>query len=432
MNKYFYIIVLFTIIIFGCHQPTEDNIKTENNIPTYFISGIVSLSDPSIDVSETTVKLNYYNSQEPVITKPHSDGLYIFNDIPDGMYNIEFTLYGYEKGTINAFAVNKENVVNKNILLKKSYNYSDYFLTNDADIYVIGRAKENNISKAAYWINGIKYVLEGGENGYANGLKIWNNDAYIVGSYYDPSSTYVYDQMACYWLNGVKYNLQCSTGGEASAVYIYNSSVYIAGSYNNGSKYIPCYWKNDIKYDLPIDGNDSYNRTSGIIVDNNDVYISGYCGTYNTGYWKNGIWTELPNGYFTNGISVFNNKVYTVGSYIPTPGYTGACYWENQNQVTLPGGGHANSIFIYNNEVYISGFKSNDYKTCYWVDGLRTDLNSGYVDSGYGIFVLDNIIYIAGSYREGSVSYPCFFVGEKEFHLSDGIDHAMGIVVNKK
>jgi hypothetical protein len=432
MNKYFYIMVVFSFILFGCHQTTGEDIQaTEDNIQTYFISGIISLSDSSFNVSEAIVKLNYYNSQDPVTTKPYSDGLYIFNNISSGMYNIEVTLYGCERGTISAFAVNEENVINKDILLKKSYNYSDYFPTNDVDIYVIGRVKENNISKAAYWINGIKYILEGGENGYAQGLKILNNDVYIVGSYYDQNSTYVYNQMACYWLNGVKYNLPCSTGGEATAIDIYNSSVYIAGTYKNEYKNLPCYWQDGIKHDLPIDGTDSYNGASGIVIDNKDIYISGYCGSSNTCYWKNDVKYDLPNGYFSDDISVFNNKVYTVGSYIPTPGYSGSCYWENQDQVILSGA-WANSIFIYNNKIYISGYKSDDYKTCYWVDGLRTDLNSGYGNSGFGIFVLDNIVYIAGSYMEGSMYYPCFFVGEKEFHLSDGIDYATGIVVNKK
>ena len=68
---------------------------------------------------------------------------------------------------------------------------------------------------------------------------------------------------------------------------------------------------------------------------------------------------------------------------------------------------------------YVSGYSviDNRYKACFWVDGVRTDLDTpaGMYSMGNSIGVIDGKVYVGGSYFGTSYDYkPCYwFDGER-------------------
>jgi hypothetical protein len=80
----------------------------------------------------------------------------------------------------------------------------------------------------------------------------------------------------------------------ASGIAVSGMDVYVIGYFDSVN---PIYWKNGILHKLSGGGSEnSTNNQNGIVLLNNDVYISSTISSY----WKNDTLTGLGNGYATN------------------------------------------------------------------------------------------------------------------------------------
>jgi hypothetical protein len=179
----------------------------------------------------------------------------------------------------------------------------------------------------------------------------------------------------------------------------------------------PCYWKNGVKYILPIPaGTDGY--TSGITVNGNDVYITGYYYNDGTGtacYWKNGIRNDIGGANNTNAIAVSGNDVYIAGSFSDGSNAY-ACYWKNGNKINLSSIGDywvAEGIALSGTDVYITGFyaynNGGGMQGCYWLNGTRHDLSGNGLAAGT-VAISGANVYMAGMYRNGENSNACYWL----------------------
>jgi hypothetical protein len=112
------------------------------------------------------------------------------------------------------------------------------------------------------------------------------------------------------------------------------------------------------------------------------------------------------------GFSVYGqspDRVYIAGSFTDVATET-ACYWVDGTRVVLPDGTRALRIAVENGIVYVAGYFRNSrggHQLCYWVDGVKHDLNSDNIfDYNIGgwsdMAVTDGKVYVISFGREGS------------------------------
>jgi hypothetical protein len=238
-------------------------------------------------------------------------------------------------------------------------------------------------------------------NGYANSVYVAGSVTHIAGTTYVCSEGgTVRTPVAAYWKNGVRTDLErpeahARSASEAQQVVVANGSVYVAGYVTGDNGQLPVYWKDGKAVyltDLPYEGTRA--RASNILVEGNDVYVSGavlFDSAYPV-YWKNGKAFELPipSGYQGTAvplpISVSNGDVYVFGhlhrlrtrtiadtSEIPV-------YWKNGelNRI-LPSEtdrGYSYGGAVYNGVPYSAGatVAGTLYTPAIWADKLRRNL----------------------------------------------------------
>ena len=196
-----------------------------------------------------------------------------------------------------------------------------------SDIYTGGQLYEAPIRHALYWKNSSgATVLASDNNGRAiiNGICAAGSDLYAAG--YAGNNGKL-------WKNGTEISLPNSTGCEFKAIAVSGTDVYVTG--NIGARTIR-YWKNNSHTDITVPaGREIY--STGIAVENNDVYIAGWESTGTVliaKYWKNGNEVVLGDGVrhsYTSGIAVKDGKVYVAGNQVAAnttfPYY--ATLWED-------------------------------------------------------------------------------------------------------
>jgi hypothetical protein len=322
-------------------------------------------------------------------------------------------------------------------------------------------------SGACYWKNGVRIGLpvpEGTTSSSAIAITVSDGSVYVAGNYYDDSSS---SSRLCYWKDGVMTDLSLPEGFQETnywtsvyTIIVSQGSIYIAGRYElPGSRYYACYWKDGVrtdleegtsfssrnsiaiadgsfyavsnpansgitlnagywkdgtKIDLPVPERATWQRTTGITISDDSIFVTGYyyIGTYGDSdyrleycYWKDGTRTELPfpeeaipayNG--AGAIATLGGATYVAGKYATSTQYsdelplpvTLPCYWKDGGRTDLPiptgaGGLYANvgAIAALGNSVYITGYYASCLdgtvdslitKACYWKDGKRIDL----------------------------------------------------------
>ncbi len=266
-------------------------------------------------------------------------------------------------------------------------------------------------------------------NGDLSGYSI-----YTVGQYYDNG------WKGCYWKNLERTDLNGNlTSITVNDIFLSDGNVYVSGHYNTGSLIeIPCYWKNTERIDL-VGGSEYQAYTCAIYVENGIVYTAGryYNGIKNIPcYWVNTTLTDItdyPNSTAEiTDIKVENGDVYLSGKYsVPSssgPNDYKACYWKNgviydmstNNSVST-------SIFIADDNVYLGGGYNpinagSSYNLCYWKNEVKSDINSfGNITDMY---VSNGIVYTSGD--DGDK--PCFWKDNKKTVLS-GIYRSNSIFV---
>ena len=204
--------------------------------------------------------------------------------------------------------------------------YSSGIAVPNDTVYTSGhyRTHSNYTNTACYWTNEIRTDLSVPEA--AHNVSAYTTDIIVVGDSVYVSGYCFNPYTACYWVDGNRIDLPLPE--ESTDVYTYDISVhdgivYVTGSYSNSinrgesvSPRVPdisripdicvlpaappskaCYWANGIRTDLSIpEGADT--RVSGITVQNDTVYVSGY---YSYGshliacYWVNGERIDLTS-----------------------------------------------------------------------------------------------------------------------------------------
>lgn len=276
---------------------------------------------------------------------------------------------------------------------------------------------------ACFWKNDILTAQITRNSCSANSIFISNGNIHITGSWFWNEL-----QVAYYWHenSGTFHDLRVTnykTVGKS--IFVYGKDVYIAGYYqlDKHSNRQACYWLNENIVYLSPSG-ESY--ANSIYVHNNDIYVAG--GYENRAcYWKNSTRIDLQNNAGINSIVATNNYVYAAGFFTNEESRI-SCYWIDGVKTDLSSSGYseANSIFIQNGNVYIAGYTAigDTVTACFWKNDVRTDLYSSNIwgeSSWYAgeistlpatansIFVFDDDIYIAGRYRTENGEFACYW-----------------------
>lgn len=248
---------------------------------------------------------------------------------------------------------------------------------------------------------------------------------------------------AGYWINGTWETLPDSISSynySVTAIVTDASGNVYAGGYCNSSSNRGCagYWRNGQWIPLS-NGVDSSNSNgcfvSAVAVDAlNNVYAGGYCNSSSNiksaGYWKNGIWTTLPNGvdsvnFRGCGVTAFvvdaSGSVYAGGYSMDNSNVVYAGYWKNGTWTILPNGVDSTNTdgcmveslaLDVSGNVYACGKCNNSLNipsAGYWMNGVWTTLSNG-IDSSNSngccgnslVIDVSGNIYIGGYCTTGS------------------------------
>jgi hypothetical protein len=233
------------------------------------------------------------------------------------------------------------------------------------DLYVVGNesgtTNDEHYSRACYWKNGEKYILDPeGNNSRAVGIITIGNDVYICGTKIvlnepiDYTKPYSYRQrienstyIIVVWKNGQEftvkdYTFKLNADEEyynfirepwCIGIYNYRSNFIIVGSVNGKS----VYWHNGQEYLISENG-----RINSAYINDENIYFAGYTNTGEEYIKKS-----------HDGSETIEHRMV-------------AKYWVNGKEIVLSEGNcdsTARDIFVYNNEVYIVGSESinNNY-----------------------------------------------------------------------
>jgi hypothetical protein len=106
------------IAVTGANVTGKNLQLTNNSIPTYTVSGIITANMPVGTVTGATVNLK--NGDTVIGTDTSTwDGGYIISNVPDGTYTIEVSYDGYTTGTISNVVVTGANVTGQHWQLIK-------------------------------------------------------------------------------------------------------------------------------------------------------------------------------------------------------------------------------------------------------------------------------------------------------------------------
>lgn len=173
------------------------------------------------------------------------------------------------------------------------------------DIYVVGFQEDaNGVQTARLWKNGLQTSLSSTPGSLANKVVVNGDDVYVLGRAIENNS---YVQKL--WKNGIASTLQ----GDRRSVAVNNNIVYTVGLQDDRARL----WTNEAGSSLA--NGDSYSAAHDIEVRGNDVYIVGVEVVNKISVaklWKNGVVSDLSDGKFTNvaiNVSVVGNDVYVLG-----------------------------------------------------------------------------------------------------------------------
>lgn len=210
-------------------------------------------------------------------------------------------------------------------------NARDMMVTENGDVYIAGSRPVGGAAVATYWKNGVATSLIHDNYSYATGIAISGNDVYVSG-FSTETNTGSSKPIALYWKNGVPVTLtDGSLYGYATKLAVVGNDVHVVGyEHDEVGNWSARYWKNGDVIPLP-NGVDA----SDIFMVGDDAYVVGRAGQ-TVKYWKNGVHVEVGPGHFVYGITVFNNNVYTAGSFgTEDINNQRAVYWKNSTMTIL-------------------------------------------------------------------------------------------------
>lgn len=263
--------------------------------------------------------------------------------------------------------------------------FSDAFVIKyyNGHLYVGGyQLALNGQIQAGYWVDGVFTQLYADPNILANiqDLTVAGSDVYVTG-WIDSS----YYSIAFYWKNGQRIPLSGGPGtyypvNQTSGIVVSNGDVYVSGTVlsNSAGHYFSAYWKNGVLIPLGDSVNDN-TFGSGIALSGSDVLVCGYDGS-NIMLWRNGVATTLSDNQTEAAqpgasIAVSGSDVYVTGTVTYFyQNYTSAVYWKNGSPIFLTHGtsnAQANGIFVNDVDVFVAGSVVDDHNyssATFWKD----------------------------------------------------------------
>jgi uncharacterized protein YjdB len=280
------------------------------------------------------------------------------------------------------------------------------------------------------FVNGRTQLLLGEQQGYYVGeatsiFATGSGDYYVAGSYgFDQ-----YEQVARLWKNGEPYQDLVTTNNFyselADSVFVLGDDVYVAGySFLRTGMVIPKLWKNN--QEQPLENIPPSCYANSVAVSGNDAYVAGlaYDTTalgYNTILWKNGAAAILNEtvafgGTGNSSLFISGDDVYVAGYRYEGDGAMRPAVWKNGvlQALELVEGAwdtYVNSIFVSGQDVHAAGYYFvEDYGylfsyPLYWKNGVIQPIFEPVFEGQaeiYSIFVLDGVVFMAGSVHEPS------------------------------
>jgi hypothetical protein len=256
-------------------------------------------------------------------------------------------------------------------------------------LFILGNKYSNTMTGrpiATYFVDGKESYLNGNVNStWTNAVSMYVDEAeniYIAGSYGNEDDFANGTGKPCFWVNGTLTDLP-GNGANCTSITVSDGVVYISGSSRrdiSSEQYgdtQACYWVNNVRYDLS-DGN----RSDCIYVSDGNIYVLG-----NGGYWLNGVFNTLSSGSSDlNKISVYQNKVYIIGSKNGDDGLSHPCYWidsvpfilptQYSISMTLDIAINADKVVIVGSDYdyYTDNWRMAEGGPCYWINGVKKEL----------------------------------------------------------
>ncbi|MFV0467611.1 MAG: hypothetical protein ACK5MK_01655, partial [Dysgonomonas sp.] len=290
-----------------------------------------------------------------------------------------------------------------------------------ATIYIGGYSNETENMGEVIWRNGIPLqvykpgMLSSGYVRYADAvydLDIVNGDVYAVWKMSHKATSAYYPTAHIYlWKNDQNtpivendYNIY------PKAIAKHGADLYFAGYYTSSSQY-PSIWKNGNRTQLP----GGTGTVNDLLVSNTDVLAVGYLNIGQqtaAAYWKNGILTNLNQGYnyCANAVAQTGNDIYVVGEGNEINNPRSALLWKNGTQQILPLpvgqiGASANAVALETDKVYVAGYAytagNNSEKAVVWIDGSPMLLSTT-KSIAYSVAVKGNSAYVCGYEKPGN------------------------------
>jgi hypothetical protein len=301
------------------------------------------------------------------------------------------------------------------------------------DLYFTNQERQLSRNLAVYWKNGEKVRLTDSANlslsEHSLAIDVKGNDVYTAGT---STNNQLQRTVAVYWRNGVKTELTNGDGhasaiGWAKAIKVVGNDVYVMGGvfYPGLSKYgvnvqLPVYWKNGVF--TPLTDGKSMADVTGMLIHNNDCYITGYIKGFvndnaSAAYWKNGNVIKLTDGTriaVAKAIAIINNDVHVVGVDDAK-----IAHWKNGTKSEL-GKGMAFDIYGKGTDLFI-GAHSEQNEGTVWKNGqLVHKVNA----RAFNLTVVDSDRYLIGTNVAAGSQQFFFYLNhsQKPFMIGE-IDH---------
>lgn len=200
----------------------------------------------------------------------------------------------------------------------------------------------------------------------------------------------------------------------------------IVGTYIDGLDEKPCYWVNGTKRE---NGNAPYEKVYRRGPDSATEDGVTYQIT-RSGYSAFGQSVNLSGE--TSGIAVENGKVYVSGRNDYKP-----CYWVDGVIKYLPVPSNARGstigIFVQNGNIAVMGYYSIDNKNtyCYWINGVIKELPSDSFNVT-SIVLLNGKVYVTGMYKSGMIEKGCYWIDGIKQELPGAPRRTSGIAISFK
>jgi hypothetical protein len=293
--------------------------------------------------------------------------------------NEETTVYiaGYQRDSVtgrDVSAVWKNGTRSYNNIPGNTSHYAHAITLAGNDVYTTGYENQPGTWKCQVWKNGTLQYSLGDVYSYGNAISVAGTDVHVGGLLYEAP-----DHYATIWKNQTATILGTISAqvSEVLGSAVSGTDVYMVGNVGNTGKL----WKNGTDMNL---ANAAGVKPKAIAVSGTDVYIAGNAGTTTIRYWKNSNYTDITAAagrqIFATGIAVENNDVYVSG-WDHNGTIAIAKYWKNGTEVVLGDGvrtSRANGIAVKNNTVYVVGDEKGatglaEYATL-WKNGTRNTI----------------------------------------------------------